>query len=282
MGSVFHFVGYNLKRLFTSPKPYITFLVIFAVLRIGIGGATTYLEESGQTIQAVELFVFTHSAVFFQVLFVLGLLFLLGDAPFLKEGMSLRLIRTTRARWLIGQILSCIVISAIYLAGIELLFLILFCGHITFQNAWSAPIRLAAQVNTGGAVINIKAAVYFSMDVLQAGSPYAMFGLTFVYNLLLYSFLCLVVISCNLKFSSGIGIFAAVVFLGEKLVQRYVLPYKPLWYLSPCSIVCFEGQSITPMSICYTIMFFTILCCCLILLSFHFARDSDLMEGDYA
>lgn len=282
MGSVFRFIGYNLKRMFTSPKPYITFLIIFVVLRIGIGGATTYLEESGQAIQATELFVFTHSAVFFQVLFVLGLLFLLGDAPFLKEGMSLRLIRTTRAQWLIGQILSCIVISAIYLAGIELLFLIQFCGHITFQNEWSAPIRLAAQVNTGGAVINIKAAVYFSMDVLQAGSPYAMFGLSFLYNLLLYTFLSLVVISCNLKFASGMGIFAAVVIVGEKLVQKYILPYKFFWYLSPCSIVCLGDQPISAAGILYTVMFLTVLCCCLTMLSLYFVRSSDLLKGDYA
>jgi hypothetical protein len=282
MGSVFHFIDYNVKRMFASPKPYLTFLVIFAVLRIGLGSANTYLEEQGQNFQAVECFVFTHSAVFFQIVYVFGLLFLLGDAPFLEEGMSVRLIRTSRSKWLMGQILSCVVISAMYLLALALLLVLLFWNHITFQNAWSDPIRLAAQVGMGETVLKMKAAVYFPMDVLQAASPYAMFGLTFVYDVLLYSFLCLVVIVCNLKCSSGIGTFAAASILGIKLVQKYVLPYKPLWYLSPCSIVCFGDQPITGKGIAYTVLFLTLLCLLLSLLSFRFARNSDLLKGDHA
>ena len=187
MRSSFHFVQYNLKILFTSPRPYITLLILFSIMQVGMGGAKGYLIEHGQTFQAVELYVFTHSSHVVQLIFILGLLLLLGDAPFLKEGMSFHLIRTNRFQWLLGQFLSCIVISAVYLLAIEFLFLVVFLGHVNFQNKWSDPVILAAQVGMERA-IGIEIAVLFSMNVIRAGSPYAMFGLTVVYSLLLYSF----------------------------------------------------------------------------------------------
>lgn len=282
MRSIFRFVSYNLKQVFMSPKPYIVFFMIYGVIRIGLGGVNTYLTDHNQFIQAFELFIFAHSAVFFQIIFILGLLFLIGDAPFLKEGMSLRLIRTSRSKWLVGQILSCIIIAAIYLLVIEVLLVILCRNRITFQNQWSDPIQLAAQVNVGGTVIHIKTAIYFSMEVLKAGSPYGMFLLTFVYNLLLYTTLSLVVITCNLRFASGVGIFAVAMLIGEKLVQRYILPYRLLWNLSPCSVVCLCDQPITRSGIAYTILFLTTLCGCLILWSLRLVRTSDLLRRDYA
>ncbi len=161
---------------------YITFLLLFMILRLGFGGARSYLVETGQSIQAVELFVFALSSPVLQTVCILGLLFLLGDAPFLKEGMSFLLIRTSRTRWLSGQLLSCVLISAIYLVGIALLFMLLFFGRIVFQNEWSAPIRLAAQTNMGGVVIRIKVAFFITMDVIKKGTPYGMFGLTLLNN----------------------------------------------------------------------------------------------------
>lgn len=281
MRSVFRFVEYNLKRLFTSPRPYITFLIIFAIMQIGLGGCKTYLVENNQVFQAVELYVFAHNSNVFLVYFTLGLLLLLGDAPFLKEGMSMRLIRTNRIQWLIGQILSCIIISAIYLVVIELLFLILFCGHITFQNEWSAPVTLAAQLGNGMA-INTEMAVLFSMSILQSGSPYAMFGLTFLYSLLLYTFFSMVLIACNLRFRAGVGSFAVLAFVGLKLMLYYVFYAKLLCYLSPCNLACLSDRPITAINILYTAMFFLVTCCCLGVLSIRSVRDADLLKGDYA
>ncbi len=282
MRSIHNFISYNLKRVFLSPKPYIMFLVIFIAMRIGVGGARVYLTENDQMFQAVELFVFALSSNFFQILLILGLLFLIGDAPFLTEGMSFQLIRTSRGKWLAGQILSCVLISAIYLIVIAILFVLLFWGQVTFQNEWSNPVRLAAQINVGGAAtINIQMGFLFFMDVIRAGTPYAMFGLVLSYNLLLYSFLCLVVISCNLKSASGIGFFGVIIFLGVKLIQYYVMPYKWLWYLSPCSVVCFGYLPISTSGIVYTLTFLAALFCCTAVLSFQLARRSDLLKGEY-
>lgn len=281
MGSILYFSRYNLKRIFTSPKPYITFLVIYAVLRIGMGGASTYLTENGQTFQAVELFVFAHSSIPLHLIFIFGLLFLLGDTPFLHEGISLRLIRTTRTRFLVGQMLSCILISAIYLLGIELLLILLFFPHLSFQNTWSDAVHLAAQVNMGGTTLKMKVAIYFFMDVLTAGTPYAMFALTFLYNLLLYTFLLLVVTAFNLKFHATFGAFAVMIFEGIKLIQRYVLPYKTLWYFSPCSVVCWGEQTISRWGVIYPVMFLLILSCIAAMLSFRFISHFDLMREEH-
>lgn len=282
MRSILPFVGCNLKKLFTSPKPYILFLLLYTVLRIGVGGASTYLEEHGQMLQAVELYIFTQNSGFFQLIFIMGLMLLIGDAPFLREGMSLRLIRTSRKKWLTGQIVSCVIISAVYLAVIELLLVTLFRNHISFQNQWSNPIRLAAQVRTGGMAINIEAAIEFTMNILKAGTPYAVFGLTYLYNLLLYSFFSLIVITCNLRFNAGISYFGVIALYGIKLLQSYIFPYKLFWYLSPCSVVCLTEHSVTKAGILYTLLYLTILCFIMLFPAFRLARRSDLLRGDYA
>lgn len=281
MHSIFHFVTYNLKRIFSSPRPYITFIIIFVIMRIGFGGCRTYLAENSQMFQAVELYVFSHNSNVFLEYFTLGLLLLLGDAPFLKVGMSMRLIRTNRIQWLIGQILSCIIISAIYLIIIELPFLILFCDHISFQNEWSAPVALAAQFGNGMA-INMDMAIPFSMSILQAGSPYAMFGLTFLYNLLLYTFFSMVLIACNLRFRSGIGSFMVLAFVGMKLILYYVFYSKLLCYLSPCTLASLSERPITSINILYTVMFLLVSSCCLGVLSLRFVKEADLVRGDYS
>jgi hypothetical protein len=281
MGSVLHFTCYHLKRVFTSPKPYITFLVIYAVLRTGLGGASTYLTENSQTFQAVEIFVFAHSCIPLQLIFILGLLFLLGDAPFLHEGISLQLIRTTRSRFLAGQMLSCIIISVIYLLGIEVLLLLLFLPHISSQNVWSDAVKLSAQVAMGGTTLNMKMAIYFFMDVLKTGTPYAMFAITFLDNLLLYTFLLLAVTAFNLRFRGTFGAFAVISIEGIKLIQRYVLPYKPLWYLSPCSVVCWGEQPISRWGLIYPILFLLTLSCIAAMLSFRFMRSADLMREEH-
>lgn len=281
MHSMLHFTGYNLKRLFTCPRPYITFLLLFAVMQIGLGGCRNYLIENNQVLQAAELYVFAHSSNAFLLYFTLGLLLLLGDAPFLKEGMSLRLIRSSRTQWLLGQILSCMLISVIYLVVLELLFLLLFCGHISFQNTWSAPIILAAQLGNGIA-IGTEMAVPFPMQILRAGSPYVMFGLTFFYNFLLYTFFSVILIVCNLKLRTGIGAFAVLTFVGLKFMLDYVFYVDALHNFSPCNLVCLSDRPITSMRIVYTVLFFFVLSFCLGLLAHRFTRSADLLREDYA
>ncbi len=100
--------------------------------------------------------------------------------------------------------------------------------------------------------------------------------------MLLYSFFCLVVISCNLKYTAGISVFAAISILGVKLMQLYILPYKWLWRLSPCSVVNLADYPVTTSGVVYTILFLATLCGILGWLSFHSVRDSDLLRGDYA
>lgn len=282
MRSILPFVGCNLKKLLTSPKPYILFLLLYIILRIGVGGANTYLDNHGQTLQAVELFIFSQSSTFFQLVFITGLMLLQGDAPFLQEGMSFRLIRTSRKKWLTGQMVSCVIISAVYLAVIELLLVFLFRNHISFQNQWSNTIRLAAQTRTGGTAINIESQIAFPMDTLKAGTPYAIFGLTYLYNLLLYAFLSLVVIICNLRFKAGVSYFGVITLCSIRLLQQFILSYKLVWYLSPCSVVCLTERSVTKTGIAHTLIYLTLLCAILLFPAYRMAKHSDLLRGDYA
>lgn len=277
MRSVIHFVGYNLKRLFSSPRLYIAFLVVFAGVLLCFGGARSYLIDSNEMVQAVELFVFANGSWVSQLVFTLGLLLLLGDAPFLKEGISFHLVRTSRSRWVWGQILSCIVIVVIYLLLIEVMILLIFFDCSSFHNKWSNAITLASQLGNG-MVINIEMAIGFPMHVLEAGSPWSIFGLTFLYDMLLYIFFCMVLMVCNLRCRMGVGGLVVTLFLVLKLVLNCIVYIKPLWYLSPCNLACIQEETFTYSSILYTVMFFLVLICCLGLLTFHYTQNNDLLK----
>lgn len=281
MRSVGHFIGYNLKRLFASPRPYIVFLIIFGVLQFGFGGCRAYLSETGQKIQAVELFLFAMNSNVFLIFFTLGFLLLLGDAPFLKPGMSFRFIRTTRAQWLIGQILSCVLIVVIDLLATALLFLIFFAGSVTFQNKWSLPITIAAQTGSGMA-IKIEMAILFPMNILKKGLPYSMFGLSFLSDVLLYTFFSMVLIVCNLRFRAAVGNSMVIAFVGLKLMLNYLMNSKLLWYVSPCNLANIGEQLSSRINIAYATMFFFAACLGLGLLALHFTERTDLLREDYA
>lgn len=281
MRSIFRFVAYNLKRIAVSPRTYIAVMMLFAVMQLGLGGCRSYAQESGQSFQAVEFFVFSHNSNSFLLYYTLGFLLILGDAPFLKAGMSMRLIRTNRRQWLLGQCLSSVVVSAMYLGAIELLYLVFFCGHIAFENEWSQGITLAAQLGNG-MIINTEMAIGFSANILKIGSPYYVFGITFLLNVLLYVLFSMLLIGCNLRFRAGVGIFAVISLVGLKLLLSYVFSSTLLSYVSPCNLVCLDGKRFSVFNILYTLLFFLVVSYILGLWSLHSAKTADLLKGDYA
>lgn len=276
MGEVFRFAWHNIRRLLTSPRLYLSLFVVYACLRLCFGNVYLYLEESGETLQAVELLVFASSNRTPQWMLAFGILLLLGDAPFLHEGMSVYLIRSSRFRWLMGQILFCLITVVCYLLAVEIMLLSMSGDSVSFLNNWSDPIMLASRITSGASLLHIEMAIDFPISIISSGKPYAMFALTLLYDtflLTMFSLLCLV---CNSKWKTGTGCFGVVALL----VVRFLIDNRKmltnLRMLSPCNLAAISNQVVSPATIGYTAAFFLCACGGLGVWGYHVIRSADL------
>lgn len=278
MTEVFQFIKYQTRRLWCSPRPYIVLFAVFAGFKLCFGASRIYLLEISQTIQAAEFFIFATTNRIPQWILVLGMLLLLGDAPFLRTGLELYILRSSRNRWLMGQVLFCITTIFVYLIVITGMLLFIFRGCLSFTNEWSEAIILSCQLNSGQ-WMNISTTMQFPIQIITSGSPYGIFVVSFLYTMLLMilcNFLCIV---CNLKFRTGVSCFV-IVFL---LVWRFFLDVTcgPLffYYISPCTLATIGSKSLNHFNICYTILFFLCTCSFLYLYTYNIIQKTDLQRG---
>lgn len=279
MAEMFQFVRCDFRRLWISPRPYIVLLVVYMGLHLCFGGAETYLAENGQSVQAMEFFVFATANRIPQWILAFGILLLLGDAPFFHEGMELYVLRSRRSRWLTGQILFCCITVLGYLLLVAGMFLLMFHGHIYFANTWSDAITLICRIGNG-TLLNIKMAIDFPMQIITNGSPYAMFGLSFLYSaflLLLFSLLCMV---CNTKLRTGVGCFVIAILLVWRVLLDTVGGMPLFHYISPCNLANVGDKPVSPFYISYTIMFFIWNCCLLCIWMYGIIQKYDLQRKD--
>ena len=242
-------------RMLRSSKWYATAAILFSCIYTGFGGINGYLMRQGQSVQAGELFIFGMDSWIPQLIITIGFLIMVNDVPFGKNGAQLQLIRSSRNRWLLSQVLSCFAAAALYLILVELLFVLTTVRNLSFSNEWSPPVLLAARLGNCTA-IGVETAVHFSMDVLQDHSVWMVFGITLLYAWLLYGFLSLILIVCSLCFHTNIGYLVVMACLALKQLLEYVPASSFLKYISPFDVASISTRVITTWNIAYTVLFF--------------------------
>lgn len=259
MGEIFQFVRYDLKRLWYSPRPYVILFFVYAALERCFGCVREYLAEMGQQIQATELFSIAVSNRIPQWFLIFGIVLLLGDAPFLHDGMEYYVLRSSRSKWLIGQIVFCIITIIGYVFVVAGIFLFMFSNFIAFNNEWSDIITLCCQVHSGR-ILGITMSISFPSQLIQSGSPYAVFLISCSYLILLMLFLCLLLMLCNLKLKVGIGYFIVVSILVLRVLVDNGVGSKYLHFFSPCNLAVVSGRVLTMYSVAYTFLYFSSIC----------------------
>ena len=242
-------------RLLHSSQLYVTAAILFSCIYTGFGGINGYLMRQGQTIQAGELFIFGMDSWIPQLIITVGFLILVHDVPFGKTGAQLQLIRSSRSRWLLGQVLSCFAAVALYLILVEILFALTTVRNLSFSNEWSQPVLLAARLGKCTA-IGIETAVRFPMSVLQDGTVWAVFGISLLYAWLLYGLFCLILIVCSLRLHNNLGYLVVMACLALKQLLESIPAPSILKYISPCDVASISARTITALNVTYTVMFF--------------------------
>lgn len=278
MGEVFQFARYNLNRLWYSPRPYFVLFFVYATLELCFGCAREYLAEAGQQIQATEFFSIAVSSRIPQWVLIFGIVLLLGDAPFFHDGMECYILRSNRAKWLMGQMMFCIITIVEYVLVVVIMFLLMFSNFIVFKNEWSNIITLCCQVHSGR-ILGITMNITFPVELIQSGSPYTIFFISCSYLILLMLFLCLLLMLCNLKMKVGMGYFVVVSILVLRLFVDNSLVSKYVYFFSPCNLAVVSGRIVTSYSIANTFLYFLSICSILYYYIYKAIRKIDLQKS---
>ena len=170
--------------------------------------------DTGEPINILETFCVVEQHYVNLLFLILGWLFVIADAPFIKVNTYLLLYRCGRRCWNMGMVFYILIQDFFYTAVMAVFTVVIssFIGYI--GNIWSSPVySLAMDV---GNHIGVKYDITFpyvmmmkTMTVPQA------FAVTFLFLYLYLAFLGVLLYVCNLLFP---GIAGIVLVLGVHLL----------------------------------------------------------------
>ena len=126
MKQVLGIVHYNFFGYFRNPKVIFTFLLEFVLSFLLTGRIMVVMENYDTPVQAVEPFLWTFGDGTAVLLSSLLLLLLFSDLPKMTPVTPYQLIRTTKKKWLLGQFIYIILVTALYTV-LMLLFTSVLC-----------------------------------------------------------------------------------------------------------------------------------------------------------
>lgn len=184
MKQVFGIVHYNFFGYFRNPKVIFTFLLEFVLSFLLTGRIMVVMENYDTPVQAVEPFLWTFGDGTAVLLSSLLLLLLFSDLPKMTPVTPYQLIRTTKKKWLLGQFIYIILVTALYTV-LMLLFTSVLCMKDSYPgNLWSETAAMLGYSELGK---NLQ--VPSTVRVMESISPYGcmlqVFLLLFCYSLTL-------------------------------------------------------------------------------------------------
>ena len=274
MGDIRKMIGLNMRRYLKNPRLYIALLLTMSAVVFNFGDITEYLSQYDMQIQAGELFIFLISDRYSQWILMFAFLILVGDAPFMHEGMDILLMRTYKKRWLKAQITYMVFVIILWLAFLEICLVLLTAGYVFFDNKWSDYILLASRLQQGAE--NIGMGVNVSMLPLTQGKPYLLFGIALLYSILLYVYFGMWGMAANLLSGHSYGCLIVTCFLALRFALFNIFYNQKIFFLSPADLVDLTLQEVNPIMVMYTTVFFLIQIAVLIFVSEYILSKRDI------
>ncbi len=153
------------------------------------------------------LFPFLYTDRYIRILFMLPLLFLYCDAPFIDKNQIYILMRCRRKSWGIGQIIYIFMTSAIYFSFVSAMTVVLNIRNIDYMDDWGKVLGTLAF----SSVPLVKGtAVTISTYILTYFTPAQAMFFTWLLSVLCGGILGLIIYACNvLSKTKGTGIAVA-------------------------------------------------------------------------
>lgn len=199
--------GYNFRYWKREPRIFMTFALAFTMCFLLSDKALDFSQSYQKSMQAVEPFIWTFGDASSVMVISTMLLLLFADLPILNSGVPYYLMRTTRKRWLFGQVTYIILAEGIYLVFV-LLSTVAVCARNSFPgNLWSAT-----GATLGYSELGKDLQLPVSVKVMEHVTPYEcmlqIFTLMFCYCICMVLFMLIL----NLKWGKRAGIIGGVIY----------------------------------------------------------------------
>lgn len=232
--------------------------ILNTALIVGIfWNARIPMMEKGLTFYPGELFTVLCSNSMTVVCFFAGYVFLVCDSPFVDNGLSSFVLRSTRKTWLRGQILTFFAVAIVYYLWILLLTCLICPISAGGFASWSEAFALAMKTPHA---LKIEAKLDFfhgnsSPIVGMLQSLVGMSGVSVVFGEVMFLL--------GLKGRKGIGILLVFLSIGLDLAKNNLV--FPAWmnWISPLTVARFMGNACVTGQPCpsglYGIVYFSFL-----------------------
>lgn len=264
MVEIFIISRISLRRLLTRARFWFALLLAFGTVLTVFANVPAYLADHGYQIQIFEPFLILLPSVFPQILLLISFLLLVGDIPFLYTGMELTALRSSRQKWLAGQLLAALGAATIWLLFILLCTVLLFCGQVSVQNQWSLLLKAIARSH--GVVISVgMSLVRVTTELITGANPYERVFWMLLFQLLMFWSFTLWSLLFNLWTRRSYGCLLTVGFwvFRRHVGELSLAAGRDLSWISPMSLVDLCETRLTAARIVFIVLIFLTQICLL-------------------
>lgn len=207
MRQILAVVYFNFMGFFKNPKVILTFLLGFVLCFLLSSRVMAVITVYGTTTQAVEPYLWTFGDSTAVLLISLLLLLIFSDLPRLTAASPCYLLRMTKQRWLLGQLIYVICVTAIYNVFIFLSTVILCMKTSYIGDIWSETAAMLAYSEMGKE-LNVPSTV----KVMESVTPYGCMCQVTILLFLYAAVLSFVVLAGNLLLGRNRGLLLGLLY----------------------------------------------------------------------
>lgn len=248
----------SLDRQIRNVGFYVILIVTFFAIQFICYDIGDYLHQTSDKMNIFEIYIWTMSSRGAQVLYLLGLLFLIHGCDFFSNGAAFFLIRMKRKSWISSHIMYLTEVIVLYNIFLIVFFGIACKGAITFNSSWSNAAHMAGQFWVED--IGIRAIMGVNFKMLSF-NPNHIGLLTIVLSICIGLFVGMFILIFMLihKPIWGIAGICLLWFLDMLLVERWDFAVLNKFFPFSMSRVGQIGLWSAGPSLLYTIAYFVVL-----------------------
>lgn len=198
---------YNFGLWRGNARVIVTFALSFILCFLLSDKAIRFSIDHNTPLQIVETFIWSFGDSNSILLISSMLILLFADMPFLSSGTPLYLVRTSRRKWITGQILYIILATFIYLLFILASTALLSMKYAFSANMWSPTAAILGYTNAGKRI-----AVPALVKTLEMSWPYQSMLNIFALMLGYTCLMVMIMLACNIRYGQSAGVVSVMVF----------------------------------------------------------------------
>lgn len=216
---IFTATGYDLYYSISNPKIWAAVVLILTTVFVDYSGYILIIADFDLPVSIGIV-----SGLFIDPFFVMvaftGLLLIFSEMPFNDPQQVFMITRCGKRAWCISQILYIIVVSAFVMLAIFLFTMLVFAGHLTFDNSWG---RIILSANSDEVIA--KYPIRLGIDSYITSSLTPQEALIYSIPVALFTFVafgCLI-FALNTISHKIVGTIIGAIIVAENWIATYLL-----------------------------------------------------------